>query len=103
MRLVTELYTISQTFPSTEVYGLTNQVRHYSVSIPSNIAEEYGKHSIGDYKRFLRIALGSLFELQTQVEIAFNLNYIPKEIFEAFYERTKELDRMLLSRINKIK
>ena len=103
MSLVTEVYSISQSFPSSEIYGLTSQLRRCAVSIPSNIAEGYGRHSTADYKRFLHIAVGSLFELQTQMEIAHNLNYTSKDIFEAIFERTKELDRMLLSLINKIK
>ncbi len=103
MGLVTEVYSISQLFPSSEIYGLTSQIQRCAVSIPSNIAERCGRHSTAGYKRFLQIAVGSQFELQTQVEIAYNLTYITKDIFEAFFERTKELDRMLLSLINKIK
>lgn len=103
MILVTETYSISQEFPSTEMYGLTNQIRRAAVSIPSNIAEGYGRHSTADYKRFLQIAVGSLFELQTQIEIALNLKYVSREIFNSVFEKTKELDRMLLSLIAKIK
>ncbi len=103
MSLVNEIYKISQNFPSTEVYGLTSQIRRCAVSIPSNIAEGYGRKSTGDYKRFLQIAVASLFELQTQIEIAFNLNYITKDKFNSFLELTNELDRMLSSLITKIK
>jgi len=103
MSLVIDVYGLTQTFPATEVYGLTSQIRRSAVSIPSNIAEGYGRHSTSDYKRFLLIAVGSLFELQTQVEIAYNLAYISKQPFDAFLEKTKELDRMLLSLTNKIK
>ena len=102
MHLVTEIYSITQAFPSVEVYGLIGQIRRCAVSIPSNIAEGYGRNSTNDYKRFLQIAVGSLFELQTQIEIAFNLNYISRNIFDDFFEKTKELDRMLLSLIKKI-
>ena len=102
MGLVIEIYKITQAFPATEVYALTTQIRRCAVSIPSNIAEGYGRNSTADYKRFLQIAVGSLFELQTQIEIAFNLNYLSKNIFDDFFEKTKELDRMLLSLIKKI-
>jgi four helix bundle protein len=102
MNLVTEVYKITQNFPSSEIYALTNQIRRSAISIPSNIAEGYGRNLTGDYKRFLQIAAGSLFELQTQIEIAFNLNYISKNIFDEIFEKAKELDRMLLSLIKKI-
>ena len=101
MSLVTEVYTITQSFPQHEMYGLTNQMRR-SVSIPSNIAEGYGRNSTGDYKRFLQIANGSLFELQTQVEIAVNLKYIQAINFQDLFEKTRELDRMLSSLILKV-
>jgi four helix bundle protein len=96
----TEVYTLTQAFPPSELYGLVNQIRRSAVSIPSNIAEGYGRHATGDYKRFLQIAVGSLFELQTQ--IALNLRYISEELFDSLFEKTKELDRMLLSLIRKI-
>ncbi|HSU50474.1 MAG TPA: four helix bundle protein [Segetibacter sp.] len=102
MLLVTDIYAASNSFPTQEMYGLTNQLRRSAVSIPSNIAEGYGRHSTGDYKRFLQIAVGSLFELQTQVEIAFNLKYLAKDKFDTILGNTKELDRMLLSLIKKI-
>ena len=76
MVLVTEIYSITGIFPVSEIYGLTSQLRRSAVSIPSNIAEGYGRNSTNDYKRFLQIAVGSLYELQTQVEIACNLKYI---------------------------
>lgn len=101
MSLVTEAYTISQAWPTNEIYGLTSQVRRAAVSIPSNIAEGYGRHSTADYKRFLQIALGSLFELQTQWQIAYNLNYIHKEAFDTIFAKTAELDHMLFSLIKK--
>ena len=76
MVLVTEVYKISKEFPNDETYGLTSQIRRCAVSIPSNIAEGYGRNSTNDYIHFLRIATGSLYELQTQMEIALNLHYI---------------------------
>lgn len=102
MNLVTDVYALSKAFPASEIYGLTNQARRSAVSIPSNIAEGYGRRSTADYKRFLQIAAGSLFELQTQIEIAVNLNYIKREAFNDFFEKSKEVDRMLSSLINKV-
>jgi four helix bundle protein len=60
MRLVTEIYRFTEGFPKDERYGLTSQLRRSSVSLPSNMAEGYGRNSTQDYVRFLRIANGSL-------------------------------------------
>ena len=73
MVLVTDVYRASSEFPTHERYGLSSQIRRCAVSIPSNIAEGFGRHSATDYIRFLTIANGSLYELQTQIEIALNL------------------------------
>ncbi|HEX3023926.1 MAG TPA: four helix bundle protein [Chitinophagaceae bacterium] len=76
IELVKLIYIVTNKFPQTEQYGLTNQLRRSAVSIPSNIAEGYGRNSTNDYKRFLQISVGSLYELETQIEISFQLNYI---------------------------
>ena len=102
MTLVTEIYSVTADFPSSELYGLTNQMRRCAVSIPSNIAEGYGRKSSGDYKRFLQIAVASLFELQTQLEIAFNLKYMVNDVFKDLLLKTGELEVMTLSLIRKI-
>jgi four helix bundle protein len=102
MLLVTEIYAISKKFPSDELYGLTNQLRRCAVSIPSNIAEGYGRNSTNDYKRFLQIAAGSLYELQTQIEIALNLSYIQEIEFKRVFDLCIEIDKMLYTIIKKI-
>lgn len=102
MKLVTEVYTATKAFPHEELYSLTAQVRRSAISIPSNIAEGYGRHSTGDYKRFLQIAVGSIFELQTQLEIAANLKYLASEFFGSLYNAAKEIELMLLALIKKI-
>ena len=66
MELVTALYAITKDFPKEELYGLTAQIRRSAVSVPSNIAEGYGRKSTLEYIRFLQIACGSLYELQIQ-------------------------------------
>lgn len=95
MKLVTLCYEVSKKFPKEEQYGLTNQIRRCSVSIPSNISEGYGRGSGNEFNRFLKIALGSLFEFQTQIEIALNLKYISSEEYNIIYEDSRELERML--------
>ena len=88
MNLVTEIYKVSKLFPAEENYGITSQIRRCGISIPSNIAEGYGRNSKQNFIRFLRIAMGALFELQTQARIAFNLKYINKEDFDLLFENT---------------
>lgn len=102
MKLVTDIYTATRTFPSEELYALTSQLRHCAISIPSNIAEGYGRNSTLDYNRFLQIATGSLFELQTQIEIAVNLKYLAAEKFNSLFGAAKEIEYMLIALIKKI-
>ena len=103
MIFVTEIYKVSKSFPKEELFGLTSQIRRCAVSIPSNISEGYGREGVNDYLRFLNIAIASLFELQTQLEIAFNLEYVEKDRFEKLYELSREIERMLSSFIRSIK
>jgi four helix bundle protein len=71
-----EIYSITSKFPETEKFGLTNQLRRASVSIPSNIAEGPSRHSNKDFARFLQIAIGSAYEIETQLLIATDLNFL---------------------------
>lgn len=80
MDLVTEIYSITSDFPDTEKYGLINQLRRASISIPSNIAEGTSRPSQKEFKHFLHIALGSSFEVTTQIELSYRLNFITEEI-----------------------
>ena len=102
MQLVTDTYQITLNFPKEELYGLTSQIKRCSISIPSNMAEGYGRNSTEDYLRFLKISRGSLYELQTQIEIAFNLHYIKKDAFDRMNEAGREIERMVSSLITKI-
>ena len=88
MHLVTQIYWVSGIFPKSEFYGLISQLRRSAVSIPINIAEGYGRRSFEDYVRFLQIFLGSLYELQTQLEIAKKLEYLTEFEFICLYENT---------------
>ena len=102
MVLVTEIYRHTKSFPEDERFGLTSQLRRCSISIPSNVAEGYGRNSTQDYIRYLRIANGSLFELQTQLEIAYNLGFLTEKSFSVLFEMSREIERMLSSLIKKI-
>ncbi|MGL2994004.1 four helix bundle protein [Flavobacterium sp. TSSA_36] len=103
MALTTKIYNNSQKFPKEEIFGLTSQLRRSAISIPSNIAEGIGRDSKNELLRFLTIAMGSLFELQTQLEIAKNINFLKEEEFNNMYEDSREIERMLVAFIKKIK
>jgi len=103
MSLVFKLYTETKSWPKEEVYGLTSQIRRSAISIPSNIAEGYGRNSSGDYVRFLQIASGSLYEFQTQLEISFQLGYLSEEKYIEINLLSAEIEKMLSSLISKIK
>ena len=95
MLLVKEIYVFTIDFPKHEVYGLTGQIRRSAISIPSNIAEGYGRESPKEFARFLRIARGSLSELQTQLYLSDNLDYIQADQFNKLLEASDEIGRML--------
>ena len=95
MDLVVECYRLSNQLPATERYDLARQIRRSAVSIPSNIAEGYGREHIGEYVRFLSIANGSLKELETQMIIASRLAFIATADCEQMLRQTAELGRML--------
>jgi four helix bundle protein len=75
-QLCLEVYRITQEFPKIEIYGLVSQMRRAALSIPSNIAEGYGRKSITEYLRFLYIAYGSVCELETQIMLSGDLGYL---------------------------
>ena len=102
MELVTNIYRDTQSFPKEEVYGLTSQIRRCAVSIPSNIAEGFGRKSQQDFIRFLKISMGSLFELQTQLRISKNIGFLNESRFNELFEETREVERMLSSFIQSI-
>jgi four helix bundle protein len=79
IEMVTKVYKLTRNFPKEELYGLTSQIRRAAVSVPSNIAEGSGRNSIKELLQFLYYATGSLSELETQLIIAHNLDYLDNE------------------------
>jgi four helix bundle protein len=92
---VVEVYKLTNSFPKEEIYGLTSQIRRSAVSISSNIAEGYGRHSDKELVRFLFISLGSASEIETQLLISQRLNFLDNESFEKLNRDILEIIRML--------
>ena len=86
MKFVADIYKLTQNFPEIEKFGLTSQLRRSAVSIPSNIAEGFGRRLPKEFIRFLRINISSLFKLQTQLEKSKSINLTDPNIFNHFYE-----------------
>jgi four helix bundle protein len=103
MDLVEAIYRVTLKLPSHEQYGLISQLRRAAVSIPSNIAEGYGRQSTGNYRQFLSVSRGSLLELETQIEICVRLGYLAQPDTMGIFTATTELSKMLTSLISKIK
>jgi len=80
--LVKEIYRVTESFPNSEKYGLSNQIQRAAVSVVSNIAEGVSRFSLKEQLRFIEIAYGSLTEVYCQLMIAMDLNYINKEKLE---------------------
>lgn len=76
MDLVVKMYEITRTLPREEIYGLTAQIRRASVSVPSNISEGAAGRSVTQFRNFLSIAIGSLNQVSTQLEIAYRVGYL---------------------------
>lgn len=95
MELVTLVYQLTERFPQNEMFGLTNQIRRASVSVPSNIAEGFGRNSNGDFSHFLSMANGSLCEVETQLLIAKNLGFITQDAYEQLINKTLECGKVL--------
>jgi four helix bundle protein len=95
MSLATATYQLTANFPKSELYGLTQQMRKAAVSVPSNIGEGYGRRSAKQRYFFLEISLGSVFELETQIELCHRLAYIDDAQFEEMNERTRVTGRTL--------
>ena len=93
--MVTNIYELTNKFPREELYGLTSQIRRSAVSIPSNIAEGAARSSIKEFRNFLSIALGSASELETQIIISNNLNYIKPGDKDTILSELTEIRKMI--------
>ncbi|KUJ59659.1 four helix bundle protein [Flavobacteriaceae bacterium CRH] len=88
------IYSVTSTFPSEEKFGITNQLRRASVSIPSNIAEGSSRNSNKDFARFLEIAIGSAYEVETQLLISSDLGFMNEESTTELINMLEEITKM---------
>ena len=95
IELTKVIFQVTRLFPAEERYGLTSQIIRSAISIPSNIAEGCGRISNKDFKHFLTIALGSSFELETQIIIAKEFNYINEEELNDISSQIIEIQKMI--------
>lgn len=100
--IVAETYKLTRGFPNEELYGLVAQMRRAAISIPCNISEGHSRRATRDYQRFLKMAAGSCAELETQMEIATDLNYLKLAACEAAMEKLSHERRMLRKLICKL-
>ena len=93
--LCLKIYQVTNRFPKAEIYGMTSQIRRSALSVPSNIAEGYGRKSTAEYLRSLYIAYGSVCELETQTMISAELDYAAKYGLRDILNGIAEVERML--------
>ena len=93
------VYKITNRLPADEQWGLRSQMRRAAVSVPSNIAEGYGRQTAGNYKQFLCICRGSLYEIETQMLLCIRLNYLNEKETEPVLNNITEIGKMLFSLI----
>ena len=92
MDLTDEVYRLTKSLPKEELFSLTDQLRRAAVSVPSNIAEGYGRQTDREFKQFLSIARGSVFEVETQLFICIRQNYFPIRMPRLHFPCAMKLD-----------
>jgi len=103
MDLTPLVYALIKELPDNERFALSSQMRRCMISIPSNIAEGSGRNSQKEFRQFLYIANGSLYELETQLLICDRLGYLEKSQYILIQEKIVELKKMIMSLIKSIK
>jgi four helix bundle protein len=102
MDLAVEVYKLTKSWPKEELYGLTAQARRAAVSVAANIAEGYGRENRGSYQQFLRIAQGSLKELETHLAIAQRVGIANDDVIAPMLERSESVGKLLRLLIRKL-
>lgn len=101
--LVKDVYSFTKDFPSSEKFGITSQIQRSAISIAANIAEGAGRNSDKDFLRFLDIATASAFELETELILCFDLNFIDENNYNLVIAKIQEIQKMLFSFKNHLK
>lgn len=92
-----KIYSITKFFPDDEKFGLISQLKRASVSVASNIAEGTSRNSDKEFNYFLSMSLGSLFEMETQLEIAYRISYVSNEVLLEINNEIKQLIKMIMN------
>lgn len=103
MSLVEDIYCLTEILPAKEQFSMVSQMRRAAISIPSNIAEGYGRNTTGNYVQFLSISKGSLLELETQLELCKRLKYMSEKEHSQIEEKLIEVSKMITVLISKLK
>jgi len=103
IEIVDHIYSITENFPQKELYGLASQMQRSAISIPSNIAEGFARGHTAEYKQFLRIALSSCAELDTQLIIAHRRNYITQAEVLNLQEDLDHESRMIMNLLKSLR
>ena len=103
IEMVTSIYLLTRSFPKEELFGLVSQLRRAAVSVPSNIAEGYARSTDKEKLHFLRISSGSMSEIETQLMLCLNLEYIDRDKYEELSETVTSVWKQLNSLISSIK
>lgn len=102
MELANQVYKLTNSFPDTEKFGMMSQIRRSAITVPSNIAEGWGRNSSGSYVQFLRIAKGSLCELETPVLLSAQLGYLNENQLRPSLGLIEEISKMLKALADKV-
>ncbi len=100
--LVTKIYSVTQAFPASEKFGIVSQLNRACISIPTNIAEGWGRESTKNYLQFLRISRGSLMETETLLLISKNLNFIQEKEYQELLSDVEEVGKILQGLIKSV-
>ncbi|MCB0501295.1 MAG: four helix bundle protein [Bacteroidetes bacterium] len=101
-QLAIEIYNLTKTFPKSEVYGITSQLRRASLSVPTNIAEGCGRESINELKRYMVVSNGSITEVQYLLMFCYDIDLIQKKRYEALNEKVISIKKRLTVYLKKL-